>query len=224
MKSPPDTESWKDKGHNLWLHEYVRVESGCGLDAIKAGAGTLGLVDKLLGDFGRAVVDSVERIASRSLAGDRQTAFARGEHGETLHCTGRTDALVACYPGGRASYGPHLDNEAGTHDHRRDYGRCFTFVYYLNEARWDPERDGGTLRVFAPTAADDLASIDVTPIAGRIAIFRADTIVHAVQPAFSERCALTIWFNCGTREQAALAATGGDAQLASPHQHAKSFS
>lgn len=217
MRGPTDAERSADTGHNLWLHEYVRVTSGCGIDAVAAGAGTLGLIDKLLADFGRAIVDEVATIAASARGKGRRTAaetFACGTHGEVLHCTGRSDALLACYPGGKASYGAHLDNEAGTRDGRLDYGRCFTFVYYLNSPQWDAKRDGGGLRVFAPMESGPnsraLGSFDVLPVAGRVVIFRSDMIVHGVLPTERERVALTIWFYGGTREDVAKAAAGQD--------------
>ena len=33
------------------------------------------------------------------------SSFACFDDGEPLHCTGRTDAMVACYDGKRAAYG-----------------------------------------------------------------------------------------------------------------------
>lgn len=224
MKSPSDAEHWRDRGHNLFLQHYVRVTSGCGVDAIAAGAGTLGAIDKLLSDFGKAVVDNVAALAEGNDR-SRRTAFARGVHGETLHCTGRSDALVACYPGSRAGYGAHLDNEVGSRDGRVDYGRCFAFVYYLNNSNWDPIKDGGCLRIYAPVdddkaeaaAAPQLGAFDVNPVGGRIAIFRADAIVHAVRPAHRERVAMTCWWYGGSKEHAKRAERGEEMlDMASP--------
>ena len=52
---------------------------------------------------------SVVRVAQ----GEEPPPFARGDRGEVFHCTGRSDGMVAVYPGGRASYGAHLDNVDG---------------------------------------------------------------------------------------------------------------
>ena len=106
---------------------------------------------------------------------------------------------------GRASYGAHLDNVDG--DGRKDYGRCFTCIFYLNPS-WDVAKHGGALRVFAPPANGDangppLGACEVAPTGGTVVIFRADQIVHEVMPALAERAALTVWMHAGTKEQAA---------------------
>ena len=73
--------------------------------------------------------------------------MSRGADGGRLHYTGRTDSMLACYPGGGAAYGPHIDNLDGDGRETEDFGRCFTCVYYLNEPGWDAEVRGGALRL-----------------------------------------------------------------------------
>ena len=45
--------------------------------------------------------------------------------------TGRTNAMVACYPGEGTHYVKHVDNPNGD-------GRCITAIYYINR-NWKPE-------------------------------------------------------------------------------------
>merc|ERR1712048_121646 len=62
-----------------------------------------------------------------------------------VRITERCDAMLACYDGGGATYGPHIDNADG--DGRVD-GRVLTVLLYLNP-RWD-KRHGGELAIFTP--------------------------------------------------------------------------
>ena len=94
----------------------------------------------------------------------------------------RSDALFACFPGGGAEYGAHTDG-GGT-------SLCtLTTIVYANPA-WGAE-DGGELRMLDKQKGEWRY---VTPIAGRVAIFRADTVVHKVTPAHRQRFALTCWW------------------------------
>ena len=110
--------------------------------------------------------------------------------------------MLACYDGGGASYGPHVDNADG--DGRVD-GRVLTVVVYLNEA-WD-RGHGGELAIFQPEAGelgDDGVEgrwHAVWPEAGTLAIFRADWTLHEVRPAHASRYAFSMWF-CGAAAEA----------------------
>ena len=157
--------------------------------------------------------------------------MARGDRGERLHCTGRSDGMVAVYPGGNAAYGCHIDNVDG--DGRDDYGRVLTAVFYLNPS-WSVARDGGALRIYAPRADLSpaaaaaavnagggggggggsgpeamLGAYEVAPTAGKLVLFRADQIVHEVCPSAAERAALTLWFHAGTERQSRQAVASG---------------
>ncbi|OWR46992.1 egl nine protein 1 [Danaus plexippus plexippus] len=106
---------------------------------------------------------------------------------------GRTKAMVACYPGSGSHYVKHVDNP------NKD-GRCITAIYYLN-LDWDVKRCGGLLRVF-PEGTNQVA--DIAPIFDRMLFFWSDRRnPHEVQPAYSTRYAITLWyFDSQEREEA----------------------
>ncbi|XP_004921799.2 egl nine homolog 1 isoform X2 [Bombyx mandarina] len=106
---------------------------------------------------------------------------------------GRTKAMVACYPGLGSHYVKHVDNP------NKD-GRCITAIYYLN-LDWDVKRYGGLLRVF-PEGTNQVA--DIAPIFDRMLFFWSDRRnPHEVQPAYSTRYAITLWyFDAHEREEA----------------------
>jgi hypothetical protein len=209
-------EKSRRQDHHLWLHGHVSAGAN-GSDAAGSGVGTLARLDGLLAAAGRRVM---ERLAEGVHDGQ---PMARAEGGEALHCTGRTDGMVAVYPGGAAAYGAHLDNTDG--DGRADFGRCLTLVLYLNP-QWDVGTDGGALVVYAPQAdiapssggtggggrgetqeapspPPPLAAYTIPPTGGTFVIFRAEQLMHEVRPAHAERAALTVWLNAGTRMHAA---------------------
>ncbi|EOD31618.1 hypothetical protein EMIHUDRAFT_231583 [Emiliania huxleyi CCMP1516] len=64
--------------------------------------------------------------------------------------TGRSNAMVACYPGGGARYVRHCDNSCDAGSGNRCNGRRLTAILYLN-CDWQPG-DGGELRLFEPFA------------------------------------------------------------------------
>ncbi|XP_050293977.1 egl nine homolog 1-like isoform X2 [Anthonomus grandis grandis] len=107
--------------------------------------------------------------------------------------TGRTKAMVACYPGSGTHYVKHVDNP------NRD-GRCITAIYYLN-MDWNVERSGGLLRIF-PEGFPIVANIE--PFFDRLIFFWSDRRnPHEVQPAKDTRYAITLWyFDAAEREQA----------------------
>ncbi|XP_011870561.1 PREDICTED: egl nine homolog 1 [Vollenhovia emeryi] len=108
--------------------------------------------------------------------------------------TGRTKAMVACYPGHGSHYVKHVDNP------NRD-GRCITAIYYLNRD-WDVKKNGGLLRIFPEGWRDKVANIE--PLFDRILFFWSDRRnPHEVQPAFKTRYAITLWyFDAEERNQA----------------------
>lgn len=65
--------------------------------------------------------------------------------------------------------------------------RIWSFVLYLN-SDWKPE-DGGCLRIYT----EDDQYKDFAPIAGRLALFRSDTIPHEVLTVNQSRVSITGW-------------------------------
>ncbi|GCB77679.1 hypothetical protein scyTo_0016728, partial [Scyliorhinus torazame] len=93
-------------------------------------------------------------------------------------------AMVACYPGDGTGYVRHVDNPTGD-------GRCVTCIYYLNK-NWDAKVDGGILRIF-PEGKSYV--VDVEPMFDRLLLFWSDRRnPHEVQPAYSVRYAITVWY------------------------------
>lgn len=88
------------------------------------------------------------------------------------------------YPPGSV-YKRHID-QFKTNDHRK-----LSFIFYLNED-WLPEH-GGNLRLYLPKENGEEEEVDILPIAGRLACFRADLIPHEVLAATRHRYSLTGW-------------------------------
>ena len=103
----------------------------------------------------------------------------------------RTDPFFACFPPG-AQYGAHFDGGGGS-------GRL-TMILYTNEA-WH-EDSGGELQMLDQ---DSRCWRSISPLAGRLVIFRSDDVLHRVAPNLSERerFALTAWwlFSPGAERQ-----------------------
>nr|XP_056702294.1 prolyl hydroxylase EGLN2 [Euleptes europaea] len=110
-----------------------------------------------------------------------------------LHCagklggyriSGRTKAMVACYPGNGMGYVRHVDNPHGD-------GRCVTCIYYLNR-QWDSKVHGGILHIY-PEGRPVVANIE--PIFDRLLLFWSDRRnPHEVKPAYATRYAITVWY------------------------------
>jgi len=99
--------------------------------------------------------------------------------------SGRTNAMVACYPGEGAHYVKHVDNPNSD-------GRCVTAIYYLNK-NWNPQEDGGALKIYSTYVPGVVANID--PIFDRVIFFWSDRRnPHEVMPAYKERYAITVWY------------------------------
>lgn len=210
-----DVVTAKRDDHTLWLHEYLNAVGG----PERGGARTVTGIDGVLSAFGEAVVDALSQLDEKA------EPLGRAADGGRLYYTGRTDLMLACYPGGGAAYGPHVDNVDGDGRESLDYGRCFTMVYYLNEQSWDERRDGGSLRVhLAPrhvAAAGSKSAqaamaglgeahdaVDIVPRGDTLVIFRADRMLHEVRPASSKRYAATLWLYAGTKAAQAKVRTG----------------
>ncbi|XP_059478591.1 prolyl hydroxylase EGLN3 isoform X2 [Neocloeon triangulifer] len=132
----------------------------------------------------------ISRVDAVILRANQMSAHGKlGKHA----ITGRTKAMVACYPGHGTQYVKHVDNP------NRD-GRCITAIYYLNQD-WNIKKDGGLLRIF-PEWSDQVA--DIEPLFDRILFFWSDRRnPHEVQPSFRTRYAITLWyFDAQEREEA----------------------
>lgn len=123
-----------------------------------------------------------------------------------------TSVQIARYPGdGHAGYPRHCDRgaecmtESMQHEDQiilsQTPKRLLTFVYYLTPADWNPQLDGGALRMFPPKTQqqnkDDGAGcnyFDVMPYPDRLVVFRSDIMEHQVLPSLRrDRIAITVW-------------------------------
>ena len=97
---------------------------------------------------------------------------------------GRTQAMVACYPGAETRYRKHVDNPSQD-------GRCITTHYYLN-MNYDRTVNGGVLRLY-PHGGNEF--VDIEPILNRLVLFWSDRRnPHEVLPSHTTRYAITLWY------------------------------
>ncbi|KAF3823844.1 hypothetical protein GH733_006848 [Mirounga leonina] len=121
----------------------------------------------------------------KSFQTDTIAALVVGGYGRLLKSSSLLlQAMVACYPGNGTGYVRHVDNPNGD-------GRCVTCIYYLNKD-WDAKVSGGILRIF-PEGKAQFA--DIEPKFDRLLFFWSDRRnPHEVQPAYSTRYAITVWY------------------------------
>lgn len=101
--------------------------------------------------------------------------------------------MLAVYPGTGARFQRHVDNTAAD-------GRRLTVLCYMN-ASWGPD-DGGELCVH-PAAGPVL----IPPLAGRLALFHADSMPHEVLPSRRHRYSVNVWYyDAEERDRAAAEA------------------
>jgi SM-20-related protein len=86
---------------------------------------------------------------------------------------------LAEYPPG-AHYDKHVDQ------FKLNGHRILSFACYLNPS-WS-SGDGGELRIH-----HDYHFFDISPIAGRLVLFRSDTVLHEVLPSKAMRRSITGW-------------------------------
>ena len=102
--------------------------------------------------------------------------------------TGRADMMVACFPGGGAEYGMHLDAHLHGGSHSGQDPRKLTSILYINR-EWEEEH-GGALCMHDATHA---CWRTVLPRADTLVLFRSDQVLHRVARAFEWRLALTVF-------------------------------
>jgi len=117
--------------------------------------------------------------------------YASGTAG--LEAGGRSDAMLAIYPGAGSRFARHIDNSAND-------GRRLTCLCYLNK-NWTPAK-GGCLRLFV----EGQQPVDVLPLGGRLAFFWSKTVAHEVRPAHAPRHSFTLWYYDALEKAEAMAA------------------
>ncbi len=154
------------------------------------------------GDLRPAGIGAKDNFQTKSaIRGDEIKWLRQGQSIAGDLFLNRMDVLVAflnrtCYLGIRDSefhlakypigsfYKRHSDN------FQQSSNRRISVVCYLNE-NWGIH-DGGELRLFLPQKDGTEKSVDIAPIAGRIACFLSH-IEHEVLPAIRERLSATGW-------------------------------
>lgn len=118
-----------------------------------------------------------------------------GENAKSLD-PNLSEFLYAYYPTG-GFYRRHRDAVKGSASWLREY----SFLLYLNEEEYDPDVDGGRLRVhfdsggdFLPTGEAPLFQ-DVDAYGGTLVIFESNRFPHEVLDTMAERFAVVGWYN-----------------------------
>eukprot|EP00400_MALV-I_sp_L67-5_P001094 gene1094-1031_t len=133
--------------------------------------------------------------------------FCKNTKGLELVCE-RSDCMIAHYPGKGARFQRHVDNT--TKD-----GRKLSVVIYFNK-QWKSENFGGDLRVWPSSLGGTHAPVDISPQAGRVVMFYADSTHHEVLPCKVPRFAVTLWYYDATQRLEALERRP-EAQISSSH-------
>ena len=146
--------------------------------------------------------ESVVGDAVRSLKG-LGARFARAVGYEGLDAPAK--CMVARYESG--GYRTHLDHDPPADDDlywlwessREQSQRVLTSILYVTDPAFDADIHGGCLRLFLGCADGDASgetatSIrDVAPVPGRLVVFKARRVPHAVLETSRRRLALSCW-------------------------------
>ena len=107
-----------------------------------------------------------------------------------------SEFLYAYYPTG-GFYRRHRDAVKGSASWLREY----SLLLYLNEESYDPDIDGGRLRVHFDSGGDFLPAgeaplfQDIDAYGGTLVIFESDKFPHEVMDTVAERFAVVGWYN-----------------------------
>ncbi len=108
----------------------------------------------------------------------------QNELNQVFYCgINQLEAHLAHYPVG-PGYERHLDQAFGKKN------RKISFVLYLNQV-W-PSKNGGELILYCPKTGSILEK--VSPLGGRLVLFRSDLFPHEVASSLQARRSLTGWF------------------------------
>jgi SM-20-related protein len=118
-----------------------------------------------------------------------------GEHNANLD-PNLSEFLYAYYPTG-GYYRRHRDAVKGSASWLREY----SLLLYLNDESYDPDTDGGRLRVHFDSGGDFLPAgeaplfQDVDAHGGTLVIFESNKFPHEVLDTMAERFAVVGWYN-----------------------------
>ena len=142
--------------------------------------------------------DRVRGLAARlKELGDALSGALAAEPRLQLTITNHTHALFACFPGNGSKYNVHYDGGAGD-------PRKLTAILYVNEG-WQAEWDGRLMMYdaggFSMNGPTEKCWRSITPLAGRLVLFRSDLVLHKVNPAWGRRFALTMFYAARTQAE-----------------------
>ena len=193
----------------LWVHEHEDKEER--------------VVERLERASAETEAAEQETSSSRAIAAAVCALKGIGSHfeealGHALDAPSRCMAALyappvdQCEPSG---YRPHLDHRPPDDEDlywcwkssREQSERALTSILYLNEDWCD--QDGGQLRMFLGcTNKDDPEATamniqDVTPVGGRLVVFKSREIPHAVMPVTGNktRMAISCWHLLNSQEE-----------------------
>ena len=207
--APPEGGSWSsvmEEGEKAWPHMRPgkifkadgSVAEGISPSGAARGDRFVAMDDEKLNGDDSSSFDRVRGLAARlKEVGDALSGALAAEPRLQLTITNHTHALFACFPGNGAKYNVHYDGGAGD-------PRKLTAILYVNEG-WQAEWDGRLMMYdaggFSMNGPTEKCWRSITPLAGRLVLFRSDLVLHKVNPAWGRRFALTMFYAARTQAE-----------------------
>eukprot|EP00536_Pseudo-nitzschia_multiseries_P016604 jgi/Psemu1/221836/e_gw1.1162.16.1 len=142
------------------------------------------------------VLDALRKDLEGITKGDSNGGSNSNSNSKLRLDAGLSEFLYAYYPGG-GFYRRHRDAIPGSASVLREY----SLLLYLNEDSYDPDTDGGQLRIHFDSGGDFLPAgeaplfQDVDARGGTLVLFESDKFPHEVLDTTRERFAVVGWYN-----------------------------
>ena len=99
------------------------------------------------------------------------------------------------------SYMRHVDSFSNSES--KDFRRAVSLILFLgdptDDRTWDPQNDGGALRIYSKDTAGKETHEDVTPTPGTLVLFSSSGTPHEVLETHRTRACIVGWFNTPVR-------------------------